>query len=342
MLQSVLSQFGLDATNSKLVPFGNGLINSTWKVYTENGSFILQQINTAVFKIPEAIMHNISLVSAWLSKYYPKYSFTTPVFSTIGSTLVLHQDEYYRLFPFVQNSHSIDVVTTPAQAYEAATQFGRFTKLLSGFDATQLRITIPDFHNLKLRYQQFLESLETANQQRISTSAALISTLKQHSNIVDQYVSILSNPDFKIRVTHHDTKISNVLFGSNDKGVCVIDLDTLMPGYFISDVGDMMRTYLCPVSEEESDYSKIIVRKDFYEAIVQGYFNEMKYALTETEKGYFFYAGKFMIYMQALRFLTDYLLNDIYYGEKYPAQNFIRAGNQAVLLQRFMEMDLPL
>lgn len=340
MMQFVLSEFGLDEATSILIPFGNGLINSTWKVDTQNGSFILQRINKAVFKMPEDIMYNISLVSAWLGKYYPKYSFTTPVFSISGNTLILHENEYYRLFPFVQNSHSIDVVGTPAQAYEAATQFGRFTKLLSGFDATQLKITIPDFHNLQLRYQQFLESLETGNQQRIATSVALITTLKQHSNIVDQYASILSNSDYKIRVTHHDTKISNVLFGSDDKGVCVIDLDTLMPGYFISDVGDMMRTYLCPVSEEESDFSKIIVRKDFYEAIVQGYFNEMQNELTETEKHYFFYAGTFMIYMQALRFLTDYLLNDIYYGEKYSGQNFIRAGNQAVLLQRYMEMDL--
>ena len=288
MILSVLSEFGLNAATSKILPFGNGLINSTWKVDTQNGSFILQQINKAVFKMPQDIMYNISLVSAWLGKYYPKYLFTTPVCSVTDNTLVLHESEYYRLFPFVQSSHSIDVVSTPAQAYEAATQFGRFTKLLSNFDASQLRITIPDFHNLKIRYQHFLHSLETGNQQRIVASAALITILKQHSNIVDQYVSILSNPDFKIRVTHHDTKISNVLFDSDDKGICVIDLDTLMPGYFISDVGDMMRTYLCPVSEEEADYNKIKIRKDYYEAIVQGYFNEMQNELTETEKATFF------------------------------------------------------
>jgi hypothetical protein len=111
----------------------------------------------------------------------------------------------------------------------------------------------------------------------------------------------------------------------------------VMPGYFISDVGDMMRTYLSPVSEEETDFSKIRVRKDFYKAIVEGYYSEMREELTATEKNAFFYAGTFMIYMQALRFLTDYLNNDVYYGAKYAEHNFNRAQNQIVLLERLLE-----
>ena len=140
-----------------------------------------------------------------------------------------------------------------------------------------------------------------------------------------------------MRVTHHDTKISNVLFGADDKALCVIDLDTIMPGYFISDVGDMMRTYLPTVSEEETDFSKIEVRDDVYKAIVQGYSNEMGEALSDEETKAFFYAGVFMIYMQALRFLTDHLNNDVYYGARYPNHNFVRAGNQIVLLQKLLE-----
>jgi hypothetical protein len=113
-----------------------------------------------------------------------------------------------------------------------------------------------------------------------------------------------------------------------------------MPGYFISDVGDMMRTYLSPVSEEEKDFSKIIIRKEYYEAIVDGYMSEMQDELTAFEKKYFFYAGKFSIYMQALRFLTDYLNDDKYYGSSYPGQNLIRASNQIALLQKYMEAEL--
>jgi hypothetical protein len=130
-----------------------------------------------------------------------------------------------------------------------------------------------------------------------------------------------------------------VLFDKNNKGLCVIDLDTVMPGYFISDVGDMMRTYLSPVSEEEKEFEKIIVRNDFFEAIIEGYGGEMNDELTTVEKDYFLFSGKFMIYMQALRFLTDYLNNDIYYGAKYEGHNLIRAKNQLTLLQRIIEME---
>jgi thiamine kinase-like enzyme len=152
----------------------------------------------------------------------------------------------------------------------------------------------------------------------------------------------LKNKAFKIRVTHHDTKISNVLFSEDDKGICVIDLDTVMPGYFISDVGDMFRTYLSPANEEEKDFSKIEIREDYFKAIWDGYMSEMGHELSKEEKAHFIYAGKFMIYMQAIRFLTDHINNDAYYGAAYPDHNFIRAGNQAALLERLMEKEATL
>ena len=338
MPQSILQSYGLDVGTALLIPFGNGLINSTWKVVSPDGVYILQRINTAVFKHPFHIATNISFIAQHFGQHHPEYKFVAPIASLSGDELVSGNDNtYYRLFSFVEGSHTKDVVKTPAQAYEAAMQFGRFTRLLKGFDVAELKITIPGFHDLELRYSQFQQSLISGNQLRITEAKQLIQTLISNKGIVGEYVAIKKNPDFKLRVTHHDTKISNVLFDGKDKSICVIDLDTIMPGYFISDVGDMMRTYLCPVSEEESDCSKIEIRDDFYKAIVEGYYAEMKDELTETEKGYFFYAGKFMIYMQALRFLTDYFNDDVYYGEKYAGQNFIRAKNQLVLLQKLME-----
>ena len=140
-------------------------------------------------------------------------------------------------------------------------------------------------------------------------------------------------------VTHHDTKISNVLFDKSDKGLCVIDLDTVMPGYFISDVGDMLRTYLSPVNEEEKDLSRIEVRDDYFKAIAEGYLSEMKEELSQKEKEHFVYSGKFMIYMQALRFLTDYFKDDTYYGSKYPGHNLVRATNQATLLKKLTQKE---
>ena len=143
-------------------------------------------------------------------------------------------------------------------------------------------------------------------------------------------------------MTHHDTKISNVLFDEEGHGLCVIDLDTVMPGYFISDFGDMMRTYLSPVSEEEKDLSKIEIREEYFKAIADGYLHEMQNELTPTEKDHLVYAGKFLTYMQALRFLTDHLNNDVYYGAKYEGHNFVRAINQVALLKKMIDKEKKL
>ena len=340
MQSAILKEYGFTDGPIAIKAFGTGLINHTWKVNYKDNDYILQRINDNVFKQPADITSNIGLLAAYLKQHHPDYFFVAPVKTTDGKEMVYLKDEdYFRMFPFVNGSHSKDVLETPGEAYEAAAQFGKFTKLLDGIPIDELKISIPDFHNLSLRYQHFLTAQKKGNPNRIKETEELTIELLNHAEIVTTYENIISNSNFKQRVTHHDTKISNVLFNDAGKGLCVIDLDTVMPGYFISDVGDMMRTYLSPVSEEEKDFSKIIIREEFYKAIVNGYYNEMKAVLTETEKHSFFYAGTFMIYMQAIRFLTDYLNDDRYYGSKYPGHNLIRAGNQATLLQRLFEKE---
>jgi Ser/Thr protein kinase RdoA (MazF antagonist) len=343
MPQSVLPAYGLKEESLTMESYGSGLINRTWKITTPDNQYILQRVNHVVFEKPDSIAHNIREIAEYLSKHHPDYCFVGPLASSDGSEMIYVKNEgFFRLFPFMADSHSKDVVDCPEQAFEAARQFGRFTSMLSGMDVTKLQITIPSFHDLSLRYHQFLQALEYGNGQRQQSNLLLVDKLLAFKPIVEQYEAIKANPAFKLRVTHHDTKISNVLFDNNNKGMCVIDLDTVMPGYFISDVGDMMRTYLSPVSEEECDFSKIEVREDFYKAVVEGYYMEMKDELTEAEKGCFFYAGKFMIYMQALRFFTDYLNDDVYYGAQYEDHNLVRAQNQVVLLERLLEKETKL
>lgn len=340
MINEIFTAYNLDRDKCLVELVGNGLINKTWRLRDGNEDFILQKINTDVFRQPEAIADNVRMLSIFLREKYPDYLFTTPVKTNDDKEMMLiGEDEFYRLTPYVKESHTINAVEKPQQAYEAAKQFGEFTRLLSQFPVEKLKITLPDFHNLSLRYVQFEQALEKGNPSRIEESAKLIEFIKNNKNIVDTYEHILHDPSFKLRVTHHDTKISNVLFNEADKGLCVIDLDTVMPGYFISDVGDMLRTYLSPVSEEEKDFSKIIIREEFFEAIWNGYMGEMKSELHKEERRHFIYAGKFMIYMQAIRFLADHLNNDIYYGAKYEGHNLVRAGNQIVLLKRLMEKE---
>lgn len=338
-----LSAFGLNAAECRIHPFGSGLINHTWKVEQGEVAYILQSINQTVFKKPGDIAHNLQLLGSYLQQQHPGYRFIAPLATPQGETLVYTAGAgFYRLFPFVNGSHSIDVVTTPEQAYEAARQFGAFTRRLAGFPVEQLHITIPSFHDLTLRYEQFLKAVENGDRERRLQSADLIRQATLHADIVAEFSHIRQHSGFKLRVTHHDTKISNVLFDSEGKGLCVIDLDTVMPGYFISDLGDMMRTYLSPVSEEEKDVEKVEVRAAFYKAIVEGYLSEMRDELSEAEKEHLFYAGKFLIYMQALRFLTDHLNKDVYYGASYPSHNFYRARNQFALLQRLVEKEQEL
>ena len=343
MLQTILNAYGLNGDDVKTKPFGTGLINHTWTVSAGEKKFILQRINQQVFKTPAHIAANIRMIGNYLKENFPGYLFVTVEKTLQQQDLVFDEEQgYFRLFPFVKKSHTVDVVSTALQAYEAAKQFGRFTKLLAGFPANELQITLPDFHNLPLRYQQFKTALIDGDQMRIKEAAATILFLQQHVDIVTTSQNIANNPAFKKRVTHHDTKISNVLFNDTGKGLCVIDLDTVMPGYFISDVGDMLRTYLSPVSEEDNDFSKIEIRADYFKAIAEGYLSEMNEELSSIEKEHFVYAGKFMIYMQALRFITDYINNDVYYGSKYQGQNFIRAKNQVVLLDRLMQNEAAL
>jgi Ser/Thr protein kinase RdoA (MazF antagonist) len=339
MFETVFKEYRID-TNSIVKPFGSGLINNTWLISDKGNDFILQRINHNVFKQPFDIATNIHLVCDHLKSEHPGYLFPCPRKTISGDNMAFIENEgYFRVFPFVKNSHTIDTVNSPSQAYEAAKQFGRFTNLLSKFPVDDLKITLPDFHNLPLRYSQFEASIQQGNKERINESSTLIGFLKDHHDIVTISEQISKNPDFKKRVTHHDSKISNVLFDNTDHGLCVIDLDTVMPGYFISDFGDMMRTYLSPVSEEEKDLSRIEIREDYFKAIAEGYLSEMGNELSATEKKYLVYAGKFMTYMQSLRFLTDHLNNDIYYGAKYDGHNFIRANNQVSLLKKIMEKE---
>jgi Ser/Thr protein kinase RdoA (MazF antagonist) len=340
MTGPVLSMYGFDETKTTVSVFGNGLINHTWKITSENKEYLLQKINQQVFKTPEDIMDNFRLLSDYFKTNHPAYLFVAPLLSIHGMNYIKQDNNYYRLFPFIENAYSMDTVTDPSMAFEASRQFGEFTGLLSAFDPGLLYITLPDFHNLTLRYRQFDDALQSGNKKRITQTADAIRFLKDQQTIAETFEKIKKDPDFKNRVIHHDAKINNVLFDRrNNRGLCVIDLDTVMPGYYISDVGDMLRTYTCPVSEDEKDFSKIQIREEYFREIVHGYFSEMQFRLSESEKRYFVYAGKMAIYMQALRFLTDYVSNDMYYSIKYEEHNLVRANNQIMLLKKYLEKE---
>ncbi len=340
MLSEIVSAFGLAADHCLIHRFGAGLINNTWKVDCDGDAYILQRVNQGVFPQPWLIAENTLALSDYLTTHFPEYLFIKPISAKDGRGLIHCEKEgYFRLTPFVSGSVTHSVTESSELGYEAARQFGKFTRLLKGFPVSALREPIPDFHNLSLRYARFETALIHGDPERIGEAAETIQTIRRFRDIPAQFEGIRNNPKFFLRVTHHDTKISNVLFDAAGKGLCVIDLDTVMPGYFISDLGDMMRTCLPPVSEEEKDLRRIVIREDYFEAIVSGYLEEMGGELGPEELGHIVYAGKFMVYMQAIRFLTDHFYGDRYYGAKYPGHNLVRARNQTALLQRLTEKE---
>lgn len=324
----------------RIIPFTSGLINHSWKVESASGQYVLQRINTNVFQEPHALDANVSRVLDYLGHHFPGETYPKLIAQPAGSTFVFFKDGYYRLFHFIAGSRTFEVVSHPEQAYGAARQFGLFTARLERFPAGELNITIPRFHDLAWRQQQFEVALSTGKAERIADCSELIEQLNQYREITAIYHRIRGTKLLPLRVIHHDTKISNVLFDEAGSAICPIDLDTVMPGYIISDLGDMMRTYLSPVDENEADLSKVSVRPEMYQAVMQGYRAGLGNALQREEEKYLHYSGSFMIYMQALRFLTDHLNNDIYYGATFAGQNKLRAANQLHLLSAYGELKL--
>ena len=332
----ILSQYFSDGNDYHISLFGNGLIHKTYTVSTTaSPEYILQEVNTAVFKKPLDIACNLKALSNFLEQKGKEVFYPTPLSTIKGHPYSIESGSFYRLTPFVKGTHTLDACSTAEQAYEAALQFGKFTAAFNGMDVSILQPTIPQFHDLTFRWQQFTDAMQNGNKERIQQAEKTIEQIQANYHIVDRYQSIVSSSQFLQRVTHHDTKITNVLLNEQGKGVCVIDLDTVMSGLLISDLGDMFRTYLSPGNEEETDLSQVYVRPDFHEAIIAGYLEHMKDLLNKEELEAVNYSGEFLIYMQALRFLTDFLNNDTYYGIKYPLNNYNRTINQLALLEHY-------
>ena len=328
----------LNGAITKTSPINGGLINHSWKIECEDKpSFLLQRINTAVFHQPKHIQENY--INIW---QFAEFEFTglrlpAPIYYTRNDNLFRdEQGNYWRAFEFIDDTYTIAVAEKPSQAKATAKTFAKFTAAFDDFNIDQLKVVIPNFHNLSFRFSQFEEALSGEQYERIAKANKVIGELKNREQYKHFYELITETPEsFRKRVMHHDAKIANVLFSKKTgKVICAVDFDTVMPGYYFSDIGDIIRSMACSEDENCTVWQKIEIRPDFYEAIISGYLEVMGKYLTEVEKKYIHHAGILMIYMQALRFLTDYLNGDIYYRIQYPEQNFDRAVNQLELLMK--------
>lgn len=334
-LSKILSQFvpleGID----KCALLSGGHINQTFRVDAvlaggRRQKFLLQRINTGIFKKPEWVMENIAATARHLINSDYGLKVMSPIRTKAGSWLVSEKNEAWRLFPFFENTVCFLETGDDELAHDTARAFGHFISRLGDFDAKKLHITLTDFHNGNLRIEQLKTAIRNANKDRLAQAEALLKEMPGHL----EFLAKIDSLPMPLRVVHHDAKISNVLFDEEGKKpVAIIDLDTIMPGRIISDFGDLVRSLTCSVSEEEEDPRKVFFLKERYQALEAGFLEGLDDNIAPEEKQVLSAASPWLTLMQSVRFLTDFLMGDVYYRVSHEHQNYYRARNQFVLFK---------
>ena len=322
--QSILLGFGLKESIVTIKKVESGLINSTFVLNSSNNSYILQAINTNIFPNYEKGLENILTVGNWLKRKNYPYSFPLP----IKGRYLKVENEVWRLMPYVKNSISYNRVSSLNQVKSAASCLGEFYHHLSDFNTESLSITLPNFHNGNWIIKKFEEAFLNGDKKRLLTVKALINEVEKELPILNKWDKVCNSlPE---RVVHYDTKINNFLFDKKTGEVlALIDLDTIMPGCVLSDIGDMIRTYSNPVGEESKEIEKVVCNREIVNVIIKEFAKTV--SLEKKEKENLFFGGLAITLMQCVRFLNDYLNGNSYYKISYESQNLIRAKNQWAL-----------
>ncbi len=325
----------------------NGHINTTYRACyrSEDGHedrYILQRINDYVFKDPAQVMRNVEKVTrhiTWklLRRRRDAAGQTLNLFPARGGRnyIVLPEEGgMWRCYNNIEGTHTYDVVENTRQAYQAGYAFGSFQDLICDMNPEDIKESIPDFHNTPKRYADLLKSAEADVKGRAANCQAELELLKGWADRFTRITEMLASGEIPTRITHNDTKINNVMLDAEtDDAVCVIDLDTVMPGSVLYDFGDMVRTATCMASEDEEDLSKVKMEMPFFESLAEGYLDAAHNFLTQREVEYMPFAGWLITTEIGIRFLTDYLDGDLYFRTEKPEHNLIRARNQFKLAQ---------
>ena len=331
-------------------PFGSGHINGTYKVMVSQAGtivpYVFQKINTEVFKQPEDLMENICRVIDHLkSKYMPiSKNLTRRTMNLVPAKAggYLYKDkigQYWRVFLCIENVVTYDVLEDEGMAFQGARAFGSFIKHLADLPKPRLHDTIPDFHNTPKRYLNFERAIEEDVANRAADIQGDIEEYMSKKKYASMLVDLFYKGELPERVCHNDTKLNNVLIDSETGlGKCVIDLDTVMPGLAAYDFGDMIRTGTCFAAEDEKDTSKVVLNMGMFEAISKGYFDGADGFFTKTEKDTLVLGGIIITLEIGMRFLTDYLQNDIYFKIHRNGHNLDRARAQMALVKQ-LEMN---
>ena len=321
-------------------PYGSGHIHETYCATFDDGGreerIILQRINTAIFRNPVAVMENIERVTDHLrSRLMHEADVGRRVLQLVSTRdgagwHVDSEARYWRAYRFIEGARTIDSVNSPRKAFEAAKAFGEFQRLLSDLSGPRLHESIPDFHNTRKRLAAFERAVEEDVARRGAEARDEITFAMSRRVIATALVSA----ELPERVTHNDTKLNNVLLDDDTgEGICVIDLDTVMPGLVAYDFGDMVRTMTCSAAEDERDLSEVAMEFELFDAALRGYLEGAGSFLTEREHKSLIVGAKLIVFEQGIRFLSDHLAGDAYYKVSRPGQNLDRCRTQFKLLE---------
>ncbi len=335
-IETVTRNFNMD---NDIGEYGNGHINDTY--ITNPSQYILQRINTNIFKNPNELMSNIEKVTKFLKKKIshdggnPERE-TMTIVKTLDRKNLFKYDEnnYFRVYKYVENSLAIETPESTEDLYQAAKGFAKFQKRLADFPADTLFETIKNFHNTPVRFEALKKAIAEDKMNRVFEVQAEIEFALKQENWISTVVDGLADGSIPLRVTHNDTKINNILFdAATRKALCVIDLDTVMPGSMLYDFGDALRVGAATAAEDETDLDKVGFDLDAFEAFARGYAEEMAGELTEREIELLPLSAKLLTYECGIRFLTDYLEGDTYFKIHRPNHNLNRTRSQFKLVE---------
>jgi len=350
-IKSIVKHFCICGELTEIKPLLRGHINDTYVLTAEKDKhivrYILQRINHTVFKDPPSVMKNIVRVTEHIQNRMQAIDpfLASRQLKVIGGVdgICFHEDtegNFWRVYNFIEDAVAYDTVDSVDLAYEAARMFGWFQKMLVDLPGPPLHESICDFHNTPKRFKTFQRVLKEDTCNRAKNAKPEIKFVFENASICDVLLNLAGKGKIPVRITHNDTKVNNVMLDKNtNKGVCVIDLDTVMPGLSVYDFGDMIRTGAAFADEDERDLSKVALDLPMFEVFVRGFAGQSSFFLTPTEKQHLAFAAKLITFEQLIRFLTDYLAGDIYYKVQRKDHNLDRTRTQMKLVQSILDQE---
>jgi hypothetical protein len=353
-IKPIVKHFRIEGRFLDARSYGTGHLHDTLLVNMianqQRIPYIFQRINHFAFSNPMGLMENIVRVTRFIRQKLEAQHLRKSEISRRVLTVILNRDggafyrdtegNYWRAYIFIKGAQTYDVLDSLDQAYQVAYMFGQFLGLLQDFPGPPLHETIADFHNGPKRLEDFQEALNSDLHNRAKTAKAETDFLFAYASLFDVVPALVQKKEVPIRVTHNDPKVNNVMLDdATGKGVCVIDLDTVMNGVSLYDFGDLARSVLSSTGEDERNLSKVFVELPRFETILKGFFAGIGESLTQTERDYLVFSSKLMTLLIGMRFLTDYLRGDVYFKVHRQGHNLDRCRRQFKLVRSILEHE---